>query len=238
MLKKWRIKPYSGERTAELAAELGISQLLAGALINRGIDTKEKGEIFLHPERFEYCDPYLLPDMDKAIKRIADAIEKKESIAIYGDYDCDGITATSLLMIIFKELGVKVDYYIPDRLTEGYGLHAEAMEKLVDRGIELLITVDCGVKSVEEIKSVAGRMDVIVTDHHLPGDELPHAVAVVDAHRKDSKYPCPELAGVGIAFKLCQALWQRIKGEPLNDRGLELVALGTVADLPTKTDVL
>ncbi|MBO5588202.1 MAG: single-stranded-DNA-specific exonuclease RecJ, partial [Anaerovibrio sp.] len=230
MLKKWRIKPYSGEKTAELAAELGISQLLAGALINRGIDTKEKGEIFLHPERFEYCDPYLLPDMDKAIKRIADAIEKKESIAIYGDYDCDGITATSLLMITFKELGVKVDYYIPDRLTEGYGLHAEAMEKLVDRGIELLITVDCGVKSVEEIKAVAGRMDVIVTDHHLPGDELPQAVAVVDAHRKDSRYPCPELAGVGIAFKLCQALWQKIKGEPLNDRGLELVALGTVAD--------
>ena len=230
MLKKWRIKPYSGEKTAELAAELGISQLLAGALINRGIDTKEKGEIFLHPERFEYCDPYLLPDMDKAIKRIADAIEKKESIAIYGDYDCDGITATSLLMITFKELGVKVDYYIPDRLTEGYGLHAEAMEKLVDRGIELLITVDCGVKSVEEIKAVAGRMDVIVTDHHLPGDELPQAVAVVDAHRKDSRYPCPELAGVGIAFKLCQALWKKIKGEPLNDRGLELVALGTVAD--------
>ncbi|ORU00276.1 Single-stranded-DNA-specific exonuclease RecJ [Anaerovibrio sp. JC8] len=230
MLKKWRMKPYSGEKTARLAAELGISQLLAGALINRGIETREKGEIFLHPERFEYCDPFLLPDMDKAVKRIVKAIDNKERISIYGDYDCDGITATSLLMITFKDLGVDVDYYIPDRLTEGYGLHTEAMEKLAAKGINLLITVDCGIKSVEEIKAVAGRMDVIVTDHHLPGEELPEAVAVVDAHRRDSQYPCPELAGVGIAFKLCQALWQEIKGEPLNDRGIELVALGTVAD--------
>ena len=230
MMKKWRIKPYSGEKAAELAAGLGISQLLAGALINRGIDTREQGDLFLHPEKIPYCDPYMLPDMDKAVNRIIRALEEQEHIAIYGDYDCDGITATSLLMTTFKALGTEVDYYIPDRLTEGYGLHAEAMEKLVAKGVQLLITVDCGIKSVEEIKSVAGRMDVVITDHHLPGTELPEAVAVVDAHRKDSLYPCPELAGVGIAFKLCQALWQTIKGEPLKDRGIELVALGTVAD--------
>ncbi len=229
-LKKWKVKQDYGAKTDELAKELGVSRLLARVLMNRGIDTKEKGELFLHPEKFRYCDPYLLPDMDKAAARIIRAVTAKEKIVVYGDYDADGITATSLLLTTLQELGADVDYYIPDRFTEGYGLNLSALEMLADKGTDLVITVDCGVKSVDDIKAMQGRMDFVVTDHHLPGDELPEAVAVVDAHRSDSQYPCPELAGVGIAFKLCQVLWQELKNEPLGDRGLELVALGTVAD--------
>lgn len=229
-LKKWKVKQDYGAKTDELAKELGVSRLLARVLMNRGIDTKEKGELFLHPEKFRYCDPYLLPDMDKAAARIIRAVTAKEKIVVYGDYDADGITATSLLLTTLQELGADVDYYIPDRFTEGYGLNLSALEMLADKGTDLVVTVDCGVKSVDDIKAMQGRMEFVVTDHHLPGDELPEAVAVVDAHRSDSQYPCPELAGVGIAFKLCQVLWQELKNEPLGNRGIELVALGTVAD--------
>jgi len=230
MLRKWKVKEKFDDRAVSLAAELGTSSLLAGILLSRGIDTKDKGELFLHPEKIQYCDPYLLPDMKLAVDRIINAILVGERITVYGDYDADGITATSLLLTILKDLGATVDYYIPDRFSEGYGLNQAALEMLADRGTKLIITVDCGVKSVTEIAAMAGRMDVVVTDHHLPGEELPAAVAVVDAHRKDSKYPCPELAGVGVAFKLCQVLWRQMKNEPLGDRGIELVALGTVAD--------
>ncbi|MCR5176569.1 MAG: single-stranded-DNA-specific exonuclease RecJ [Anaerovibrio sp.] len=228
--EKWKIKSCPSEQKERLANELGISQLLAGVLINRGIDTREKGEIFLNPEKFEYLDPYLLPDMRLAVDRIIEAISKKEKIVVYGDYDADGITSTSLLLMILGELGADVDYYIPNRFSEGYGLNAKALDSLADKGTQLIITVDCGVKSLDEIKEINSRLDVVVTDHHIPGDELPEAVAVVDAHRSDSRYPCPELAGVGIAFKLCQGLWQELRKEALGDRGIELVALGTVAD--------
>ena len=230
MLRKWKVKAELGAEATDLAKKLNISPLLASILLSRGIDTKEKGELFLHPERIEYCDPYLLPDMRLAVDRIILAISKGERITVYGDYDADGITATSLLMTTLRELKAEVDYYIPDRFSEGYGLNATALDLLANRGTRLIITVDCGIKSVAEIKGINSRLDVVVTDHHLPGDELPEAVAVVDAHRADSKYPCPELAGVGVAFKLCQALWQELQGEPLADRGIELVALGTVAD--------
>lgn len=229
MRKKWRIKPYSREASAKLASELGVSQLLAGALLNRGITTKQEGELFLHPEMIPFYDPFLLPDMDKAVNRIVQAITNKEQIVVFGDYDADGITATSLLLWCLQKLGAWADYYIPDRFSEGYGLKSAALERLCEQGFQLVITVDCGVKSVEEIQQMKGKMDFVVTDHHLPGDELPDAVAVVDAHRKDSEYPCPELAGVGISFKLCQALWKRLRNESFT-QGLELVALGTVAD--------
>lgn len=230
MLKKWKVKDEFGDKAETLAKDLGVSRLLAGILINRGIDTKEKGDLFLHPEKIEYCDPYLLPDMDLAAERIVRAIKDQEKIVIYGDYDADGITATSLLLRVLRQLGGQVDYYIPNRFSEGYGLNPAALDMLADKGTQLIITVDCGVKSVEDIRNIKDRLDVVVTDHHLPGDELPPAIAVVDAHRTDSGYPCPELAGVGVAFKLCQVLWQKIKNEPLGNRGIELAALGTVAD--------
>lgn len=229
MRKIWNVKKCDFRQAAALAAETGVSRLLAGVMLNRGIDSKEKAEEFLHPEKVNYHDAYLLPDMAKAVRRIRQAIDAREQIVVYGDYDADGITATTVLLKTLKKLGALVDYYIPNRFTEGYGINREALEKLYNLGISLVITVDCGIKSVAELASMAGKMDFIVTDHHLPGEELPPAVAVVDAHRQDSVYPCKELAGVGIAFKLCQALWQEA-GQPYQDEALEIVALGTVAD--------
>ena len=229
MRKKWNIKGHDAERAQELAKELGVSSFLAGIMLQRNIDTKEKAEVFLHPENQPYNDPMELPDMEKAVKRICAAIEAQEYIVVYGDYDADGITATSVMLHNLGRLGARVDYYIPDRFREGYGINLKALQKLQAEGCSLVITVDCGIKSVEEIAAMNEWMDFVITDHHLPGDELPNALAVVDAHRKDSTYPCPELAGVGIAFKLCQAVYQHL-GKTSDDMGLELVALGTIAD--------
>lgn len=230
MRKIWNVKKCDLQKATALASETGVSPLLAGVMLNRGIDTKEKAEEFLHPEKANYYDAYLLPDMAKAVNRIRKAIDAKEQIVVYGDYDADGITATTVLLKTLKKLGALADYYIPNRFTEGYGINSKALEKLHNQGISLVITVDCGIKSAAELAAMAGKMDFIVTDHHLPGNELPPAVAVIDAHRQDSVYPCNELAGVGIAFKLCQALCQEIKGQPYHDEALEIVALGTVAD--------
>ena len=230
MRKIWNIRQKDKEKAAALAAELGVSALLAGILLNRGIDNAAAAREFLHPEEREYYDPYLLPDMDKAVKRIRAAIEAREQIVVYGDYDADGITATTVLLRTLQQLGGWADYYIPDRFTEGYGVNLEALKRMHRQGTSLVITVDCGIKSVEELRQMQDCMDFVVTDHHLPGDELPPAVAVIDAHRQDSKYPCGELAGVGIAFKLCQALWLAMKKVPAENPGLEIVALGTVAD--------
>ena len=211
MRKIWNIRQKDKKKAAGLAAELGVSTLLAGILLNRGIDSAAAARDFLHPEAREYYDPYLLPDMDKAVKRIRAAIEAREQIVVYGDYDADGITATTVLLKTLQQLGGWADYYIPDRFTEGYGVNLEALRRLHRQGTSLVITVDCGIKSVEELRQMQDCMDFVVTDHHLPGEELPPAVAVIDAHRKDSEYPCGELAGVGIAFKLCQALWLAMK---------------------------
>lgn len=215
---------------AGLAKAVGVSPLLARMLLNRGLDTPEKAEAFLHPERGEYNDPFLLPDMAEAVERIRAAILGKEKIVVYGDYDADGVTASTVLLKTLWQLGGVADYYIPDRFKEGYGIHLEALQKLAAQGTRLVITVDCGIRSVEDLAAMAGQLDFVVTDHHLPGDELPPAVAVVNAHRKDSRYPCPELAGVGVAFKLCQALWQTMRPGEKGDFLLEVVALGTVAD--------
>lgn len=230
MRKIWNVRQPDKGKMAALAAELGVSQLLAGILLNRGIDSAAAARDFLHPESREYYDPYLLPDMDKAVRRIRAAIEAREQIMVYGDYDADGITATTVLLRTLQQLGGWADYYIPNRFTEGYGVNLEALQRMYRQGTSLVITVDCGVRSVDELGAMQDCMDFVVTDHHLPGDELPPAVAVIDAHRQDSAYPCAELAGVGIAFKLCQALWLSMKKTPLVNPGMEIVALGTVAD--------
>ena len=151
MHKIWNVKEYDKDKAAALAAETGVSPLLAGVMLNRGIDSREKAEEFLHPERCEYHDPYLLPDMAAAVKRLRQAIENHEQIAIYGDYDADGVTATTLLLQNLRQLGAVADYYIPNRFTEGYGINNEALEKLYHLGVRLIITVDCGIKSVQEI---------------------------------------------------------------------------------------
>lgn len=230
MRKIWNIKECNKIKAQHLADELKISPLLAGILLNRGIEDANEAQEFLHPEQRPYYDPFLLPDMDRAVKRIRAAVEAREKIVIYGDYDADGITATTILLRTLQELGAWADYYIPNRFTEGYGINLKALKELAAQGTSLIITVDCGIKSVSELREMQDVLDFVVTDHHLPGDELPPAVAVVDAHRADSEYPCADLAGVGVAFKLSQALYQVMKRQPAEDQGLAIAALGTVAD--------
>ncbi len=230
MRKQWLVVGNREEGDAQYAAQLGISPFLAGILRRRNICDVELAKAFLRPEtEQEYYDPFLMRDMERAVARIRRAIENKEKIIVYGDYDVDGITATTLLIRALRRLGALADYYIPDR-QEGYGLHTESLRQLSEDGAKLVVTVDCGIASNTEIGALRGKVDIVVTDHHLPGEKLPEADAVVDPHRTDCEYPFKDLAGVGVAFKLCQALFREMRDENFED-DLELVALGTVADI-------
>lgn len=231
MEKKWILAEADEAADAELAARLGVAPLVAGLLRRRHIVGTEEAEAFLSPETKQaFYDPFAMKDMDRAAARIEKAIREGERIVIYGDYDVDGITATTLLMRAMRRLGANVGYYIPTRQGEGYGLHIGTLESLAREGASLVVTVDCGISGAAEVEAMRGRLDFVITDHHLPGDELPETAAVVDPHREDCGYPFKELAGVGIAFKLCQALYRKMRGEEFAD-DYELVALGTVADI-------
>ena len=230
MRKKWTIVGRTDASDRDFAERLGVSLFLAGILRRRDITDEQAARAFLHPESFQaYYDPFLMKDMDRAVARIRRAIEDSEKIVVYGDYDVDGITATTLLVRALRRLGAAVDYYIPDR-QEGYGLHSESLRKIADDGAGLVVTVDCGIAGTAEVNDMHGVIDIVVTDHHLPGESLPDAAAVVDPHRADCGYPFKDLAGVGVAFKLCQALFREIRGETF-ENDLEIVALGTVADI-------
>ena len=194
-------------------------------------DEEKIREFSSDPEcRQVFHDPFLMKDMDKAVMRISSAVESGEKITVYGDYDVDGITATVLLMRSLQRLGARVDYYIPDRQAEGYGFHEPALRKLAAEGTKLLVSVDCGITSVEDVAAIHEELDIVITDHHLPGKELPKAIAIVNPHREDCRYPDKDLAGVGVAFKLCQALWKSMEGVSFAE-DTELVALGTIADI-------
>lgn len=228
MIKEWDVcEPVPN--LASFAARISATPIIAGVLWHRGIRTKEEADAFLAPESQPFLDPFLMRDMDKAVERIASAIAKKDHIVVYGDYDVDGISASSLLLHNLRKLGADADFYIPDRMTEGYGLNRPALESLAEH-TDLLVSVDCGIASVEDVAAMQGKLDIIITDHHLPGSELPPALAVLNPHRTECLYPDKDLCGVGVAFKLCQALWQHMKGETF-EGDLEIVALGTVADL-------
>lgn len=230
MIKRWNILPDAGAEGEALAKELGVSSVLARLLWNRGLRTAENARRFLDPEHLQdFYDPFLMKDMDKAVARIEKAIEDGEHITIYGDYDVDGMTSSSLLCTCLQSFGADVDVYIPDRFREGYGFNRAALEHIAERS-SLLVSVDCGITSVEDVAGLQGKLDIVVTDHHLPGGELPHACAVVNPHREDDEYPDKNLCGVGVAFKLCNALSETIQHKPWT-QGLELVALGTVADI-------
>lgn len=228
MIKQWNMYEPIPELAA-FAHAIGQDEMMATLLWHRGIRDARAAEAFLHPEAQPFRDPFLMKDMKPAVARILQAMEKEQHITVYGDYDVDGMTATSLLLLNLRAMGARADFYIPDRLTEGYGLNRQALEQLAET-TDLLVTVDCGIASVVDVGAMKGRLDIIVTDHHLPGEVLPDAVAVLNPHRPDCPYPDKELAGVGVAFKLCQALWQEHGGHG-DVRGIELVALGTVADL-------
>lgn len=213
--------------------QLNIPRVAAIALINLGIQGEENARRFFRPEWDDLYDPFLMKDMDKAVSRILEAVEKRETVFIYGDYDVDGITSVSLLYLFFQRLGLTVHFYIPDRLKEGYGLSERGIHQAVGVGARLLITVDCGITGIEEVAlAVEKGMDVIISDHHEPGTSLPRATAILDPKQADCSYPFSELAGVGVAYKLIQAVSSRMRlPEETHREYIDLVALGSAADI-------
>lgn len=226
---RWNLLPPIPDKLRNTA---GFSPLIAQLLYNRGLTEPSQLESFIAADDRLSGDPTLLPDMPQAIARIYRALLSGESIAVYGDFDTDGITATALLVQGLSMLNCKATPYIPHRLTEGYGLKTAALENLHQQGVSLVVTVDCGITALSEVKR-AKRMgvDIIITDHHTPLDEIPPAIAVIDPKLPDSSYPFPELAGVGVALKLLQALFRGIGKEERLAELMDLVALGTVADM-------
>lgn len=229
MLKEWIVHEECAEGTA-LARELGTSEIIGQILWHRGICSPDAAHTFLHPEDMPFHDPLLMMDMEKAALRIQQAILNGEKIVVYGDYDVDGMTSTALLMKNIRALGGRVSCYIPNRFTEGYGINQAALQQIAADGCSLLVSVDCGIASLQAVAEMCEAMDIIITDHHLPGSELPPAFAVVNPHRADCLYPDKDLAGVGVAFKLVQAL-RKIEENCLWADDLDIAALGTVADL-------
>ena len=210
----------------------GVHPLVAQLLYNRGITEPLQTELFLSSDKRSEVDPFLLPDIHQAVSRTYQALFSGEKIAIYGDFDADGIAATALLVQGLSALGGEVIPYIPHRLNEGYGLKVAALEKLRNQGVSLVITVDTGITAFTEAeKAQSMGMDMIITDHHLPLSSLPSAKMIVNPKRSDSIYPFAGLAGVGVAFKFLQALLQGAGRDDLIDRSLDLVALGTVTDM-------
>lgn len=232
---KWVIDHESDENAVDhLAKELGIPRVLSRILLQRGIDCFDKARTYFRPEVEELHDPFLMKDMDQAVDRLHQALEQGEKILVYGDYDVDGVSGCSLLYLILSRMvGSRVTYYIPDRLTEGYGLSRQAIQEHAEKGISLILAIDCGVTAVDEIRFARQLgVDVLVCDHHEPGDELPPARAILDPKRPDCSYPFKELAGVGVGFKLMQALYRRLGlVESELDEYLDIVAIGSCADI-------
>ena len=238
MNKKWECLKADEEKVEKIVKEYQISTLLAKILVNKNILEKEEVDLFLKPTRNNFHNPFLLPDMEIAVDRIIKAIKNKEKILIYGDYDVDGITSITVLKKFLLEQDAIVTEYIPSRLEEGYGLNKEAIKKIAEDGNTLIITVDCGISAIDEIDYANSfGIETIVTDHHEPGETLPNALAVVDAKRKDNIYPFNQLAGVGVSFKLIQALSQKLN---LEDREylkyLDIVCVGTISDIVPLVD--
>ena len=238
MNKKWQIYEVDEEKVEELSSKYNLNKLLAVILTNRNIVKEEDIRLFLRPTRHDFHDPYLITDMEKAIDRIVQAIEKREKVIIYGDYDVDGITSITVLKSFLKDRGLEVSQYIPNRLHEGYGLNKNAIEKIHKNGCDLMITVDCGISAIDEINYASELgIETIVTDHHEPGSDLPKALAVIDNKRKDSTYPFRELAGVGVVFKVIQALGMKLGlKEEEYLKYLDIVCIGTISDIVPLVD--
>lgn len=228
----WDIKDYNKEKAGFFASELGISPLVTGILLERGLQDADAMREFLYGSATPFHDPFLLKDMQRSVERIEQALDTGEKITVYGDYDVDGITASSLLYLYLKGRGAQVETYIPKRKSEGYGLNDEALRTLAESGTKLVVTVDCGISGLHEVAAAPKSLDIIITDHHTVPPELPPAYAIINAKQMDCGYPFKDLSGVGIAFKLCQALEQKIPGQLPKWQGLtELAAMGTVADI-------
>jgi single-stranded-DNA-specific exonuclease len=240
MNRNWLVTRTNPEFLKYLSKEASISSVLAQVMVNRGFKNVATIKDFLYPSLSNLHDPFLMPDMGKAVERLRSAIDRNETVFVHGDFDADGITSTALLVSSLRNLGVNTCYHIPNRIVEGYGLSNKGVQKARDCGAKLIITADCGITSEQEVMNAMSLgMDVIVTDHHEPPDKLPDATAVIDPHRADSQYPFRQLAGVGVAFKLVQALYQELEGkghELCIEDLIDLVALGTVADSVSLVD--
>lgn len=229
---RWNLRPSGPAGSRAELERAGLPPLCAAVLCARGVDTAPAASAFLAHGPDLLHDPFLLQDMEKAVERISRAIREQETVAVYGDYDVDGITATCLLTQFLRTLGGQVVSYIPDRTEEGYGLNNHAIDALARQGVTLIVTVDCGITAAQEVEYArALGVDVVITDHHQCKEVLPQAVAVVDPRRPDCSYPFPDLAGVGVALKLALALTAPAqRPQVLLDYG-ELAAIGTVADV-------
>jgi len=233
MANGWHVKKQDPAKVKALAASYNLDDLLAKCLLNRDLNLPHDLDCFLRPTRYKPPDPFLMPDMDIAVARVAAAIEKGERICVYGDYDADGVTAISILCQGIRELQGDVFYYIPDRCFEGVGLQNERMRLLrEEENVALVITVDTGVRSFSEMDYAQEiGLDIIVTDHHTPGDRRPNALAVLNPKLPGSRYPFTGLCGAGVALKLLQALDQHFPGSLSLNRYLQIAAIGTIADM-------
>ncbi|MDP2728051.1 MAG: single-stranded-DNA-specific exonuclease RecJ, partial [Dehalococcoidia bacterium] len=229
--KRWDIQPAAPSQ--QLTTLPHLPPLMVQILYNRGISEPGEVDAFLYDVEGLGVDPFLLADMEQAVSRLARAIERNESLAVYGDFDVDGVAGTALLVQFLSRQGIKVIPYIPHRGREGYGLNCQALEQLRDKGVQLVITVDCGTSSVEEVRhALTLGMEVIITDHHSIPDVLPPALAVVNPRRADSAYPFRELSGTGVAYKLAEALSLYLNNGDANvEDNLDLAALGTIVDM-------
>ena len=233
MNKKWEFYEENNEKIIEIAKKHNISELLTKILVNRGIIDDKEIDTFLNPTRNDFYDPYLMPDMEKAVERIIKAINNQEKVMIYGDYDVDGITSITVLKKFLEERGLKTGHYIPNRLEEGYGLNENAIRSIAEQKYTLMITVDCGISGIEEV-DLANQLGIetIITDHHEQLENLPNAYAIINAKRKDSQYPFRGLAGCGAVFKLIQAISIRLKLEEKEFlKYLDIVCVGTISDI-------
>ncbi|MFN0138815.1 MAG: single-stranded-DNA-specific exonuclease RecJ [Pyrinomonadaceae bacterium] len=234
MQKRWTIRKHEHTAVNKLAAELNVVPLVSALLIARGFDTTEKATEFLNPSPEHLHEPYLLKGMREAVARIERAIENREKILIWGDYDVDGTTGTVLLRKMFRLLGVETNFHVPNRFTEGYGINIPALEEAQKDGVTLVISVDCGIRSFEPLEwADAHGLDVIITDHHLSDEVngLPPAAAIVNPNQVGDEYPDKNLAGVGVAFKLAHALLREHGLEHEVPQFLKIAAIGTVADV-------
>lgn len=233
---KWVLRePSDPEKVDRLATEVGIDKVLADLLIKRGVETFAQARSFFRPSLDNLHDPFLMKDMDVAVERLHRAVVSGESILVYGDYDVDGTTAVALLYSFVRRFTDKVDFYIPDRYDEGYGVSFKGIDYAVESGAGLIVTLDCGIKAIDKVKYAASKgIDMIICDHHLPEDSLPAAVAVLDPKREDCHYPFDDLSGCGVGFKLVQAYSARY-GVPFETLVplLDLLVVSIASDLVT-----
>ena len=234
--REWRLRDSGDpENVAQLSAELGIDPVLASLLVTRGVHTFEEARSFFRPSLSALHDPFLMKDMDLAVARLEKAVASQEKILVYGDYDVDGTTAVALVYSFIRRLTSSVDFYIPDRYDEGYGVSKKGIDWASDNGFTLIITLDCGIKAIDKVKYAADKgIDLIICDHHLPEEEIPAAAAVLDPKREDCTYPFDDLSGCGVGFKLVQAYSQK-NGLPFESLLplLDLLAVSIASDLVT-----